>query len=116
MSKERWMRAKSIAAYVGAMISLVGWLVAVNTAAPAFQLLLPNNPILGLSLVSLPALAVGFLWMGNQANPQLTALQQKRLAEKTDVANEQALLKITALENKIKTLETALSKALTTHD
>lgn len=81
-------------------------------AAPVFQMLAPDQPVLSIALVSLPAMAVGFLWLGNQANPELSALQQKRLSEKLDVRQEQALLKVDALEAKIKTLEIALSKAI----
>ena len=106
------MRQKSVLAGLGCAISLGGWFYAVNAAAPVFQHLLPDASLLASALVGLPAVAVGFLWIGSQPDSQLTQLQQKRLTEKTSVANEQALMKIDALEAKIKTLETALTKAL----
>jgi uncharacterized membrane protein YfbV (UPF0208 family) len=107
------MRPKSVLAGVGCTTAMAGWLYAVNTVAPVFHQMLPEQPLLVMALVGLPAVAVGFLWLGSQSQTSLSPLQQKRLSEKVDVANEQAILKIDALEAKIKTLETALSKALT---
>jgi hypothetical protein len=69
---------------------------------------------MGLRLIAYAFAGVlGLRWAIYKPAKSVAPISQKRLDEKSTVANEQALLKIDALEAKIKTLEVALSKALT---
>jgi hypothetical protein len=107
------MFLKSAIGFVLALASMGSWVVCLGIAKPVVDQFAQLPPTIGPALVTLPAVAVACLWWGaNLVKPRTTALQQQRTDEKIQVANEQALLKIDALESKIHTLENALSKAL----
>jgi hypothetical protein len=94
----------------------VCWGACLGTMALRFSpvsMTLHEVPVYTLLLLAvLPVLACCCYGWVYRPSPSATALQQSRLSEKSLVQYEQALLKTDALEAKIKTLETALNKAL----